>query len=413
MTPGNPWFLAVLLAVVGAEAVRFLFKALTLSRLGAPVPANVADLFDAEAYARSQGYTRAQIRVDLVELSVSLAALLAFWLAGGFAWLSGTLAATGWPPLVQGLAGWAALYVAATLLSLPFSLWDTFVVEARWGFNRTTPATFLLDRVKGLALAAGLGLPLAAAVLWIFANVPHAWLWAWLLVTAGSLVVTFVAPRWIFPLFFKFTPLEEGELSHAIRALAARCDYPVAGVDVIDGSRRSSKANAFFAGFGKMRRIALFDTLLQKHTTPEIEAVLAHEIGHAKCRHVPVMLAFGTVQTGVMLFAADWAVRSDGLASAFGLPAASLWLGFVFFGLLTRPLGLVLGALGSALSRKHEYEADAFARRATGSPAPLAEALRRLSRDSLTNLTPHPWVVASTYSHPPLSPRLAALEAAP
>ncbi|MBL9132715.1 MAG: M48 family metallopeptidase, partial [Verrucomicrobiaceae bacterium] len=295
------------------------------------------------------------------------------------------------------------------LLGLPFEAWDTFGVEAEFGFNRTTPGTFIMDRVKGMLLMALLGIPLLALILWFFQTQELAALWAWLCVSGFSLLMAWLSPRFLMPIFMKFTPLGQGGLRTAILALAERLKFPVADVSVVDGSRRSSKANAFFAGFGKTKRIALFDTLIEKHTEDELLAVLAHEIGHCKRRHVPVQIAIGLAETGLMFGLLHLALKSPAFFEAFGVSGQPLGLGLMFFTLLYQPLGLLLGMVSSAMSRKHEFEADAFAAEAC-TAAPLMTALKKLSTENLAHPQPHPLTIALHYSHPPLGERLAALE---
>jgi STE24 endopeptidase len=215
------------------------------------------------------------------------------------------------------------------------------------------------------------------------------------------------------PIFLKFTPLEDGALREAIFALAQKLDFPVKEVSVVDGSRRSSKANAFFAGFGKTRRIALFDTLLQNHSQEEILAILAHEIGHNKCRHVPVHMALGFIEMGLMLAILGWVLKSPAFFASFGVQGTPVGMGLVLFGILYRPLGILTGLLGLAVSRRHEFQADAYAVKAVGSPQPLISGLKKLSHDHLAHPQPHPLTVLMHYSHPPIGERLAALAAAP
>jgi len=298
---------------------------------------------------------------------------------------------------------------AQTLIGLPFEIWDTFGVEAKHGFNRTTPQTFIQDQLKGLLLMAVIGLPVVWVIVWFFQTQAQAALYAWLFMASFSVLMTFLAPRVLMPLFHDFQPLETGELRDAILALSEKLDFPVKEVSVVDGSKRSSKANAFFAGFGKTRRIALYDTLIASHSTDEIVAVLAHEIGHNKHRHVPVGIAVGLAELGLMLLLLSWVLKSPGFFSAFGVADSPVGMGLVLFGILYQPLGILTGLLGLALSRKNEFEADAFAAVAVGSSGPLIAGLKRLSRDHLAHPQPHPLAVFLHYSHPPLVERLAAL----
>jgi STE24 endopeptidase len=254
-----------------------------------------------------------------------------------------------------------------------------------------------------------LGGSILAVVVWLFEKQPNAWLYAWGTVTAFMLLMTYVGPKWIMPLFNKFTPLEDGELKQSIAAMAKRCDFPFAEVAVMDGSKRSARANAFFAGFGKSKVIALFDTLVKKHTVPELTAVLAHEIGHFKCKHIVQRLVVSILQIGLLLFLLGLVMNNPGLSAAFGIEKASVAVSLVLFTFLFEPAQFLFGILASVWSRKHEYEADAYAANAMGGPEALMEGLKKLSTDNLTNLTPHPAHVFLNYSHPPLRERLAAL----
>jgi STE24 endopeptidase len=289
------------------------------------------------------------------------------------------------------------------------------VIEGKFGFNKSTPATFLADRVKGLALAALLGLPLAAGILWIFHEVPNAWLWAWAFVTAFQLILTYLAPSLILPLFNKFTPMPDGELKDGIHSLGVKCGFPLEGVFVIDGSKRSTKANAYFTGFGKHKKIALFDTLMDKSTQPELLAILAHEIGHFRLGHIRQRLAVGILQMALIFFLIGLATNPGGafarmLHDAFFVPEISPHAGLVFFTLLLEPASKILSVLANAWSRKHEFEADAYAARSTGEPHALASALKKLSSDHLSHPAPHNLRVVLDHSHPPLLQRLRALE---
>jgi STE24 endopeptidase len=372
------------------------------------------DVLDEPTHARARDYATVSARSSIAASAVALAALLAAWFAGGFAWLEAATRALPGGPIAHGLAFLAAVFLASHLLELPFRIHDTFRIEARFGFNRTTPATFLADELKGLLLAAALGLPLAAAVLWIFHQVPHAWLWAWLVFTAFQLALTYLAPSLILPLFNRFEPMPDGPTRDAINRLAEQCRFPLDGIFVIDGSRRSTKANAYFTGLGRRKRIALYDTLLERHSADELTAVLAHEIGHFKCHHISRRMAVGIAQSAAMFFLLGLATDPQGgfareLAAAFGLTAVTPQAGIVFFAILFTPVSRLLGVAAHAWSRRHEFQADAFARRTTGSAAPLAAALKKLSTDNLAHPTPHPLRVALDYSHPPLVARLEAL----
>ena len=268
------------------------------------------------------------------------------------------------------------------------------MIEEKYGFNKSTKATFFLDQVKSLALGAVLGLPLLALIFYLFERYALAWLWGWIAVSGFfTLAMAYLAPRFILPLFNKFTPLEDGELKDAINKMASDCEFPVTELSVMDGSKRSSKSNAFFTGFGKNKRIALFDTLIEKHSVPELVAVLAHEIGHFKKKHILQTMVIGILQTGVLFFLINVFMKNEQLFLAFGVDKTSVYLSFIFFSLLFKPVSKVLSVLMAIFSRKNEFEADAYAAEVTGDANSLITALKKLSRDNLSNLTPHPFYV--------------------
>ncbi|NTV12797.1 MAG: M48 family metallopeptidase [Desulfobulbaceae bacterium] len=406
----NLYGLIILFALLADFLLGALADWLNLKALDPKLPAEFADCYDPAEYARSQAYTRAKSRFGQISTTFDLAVLLLFWWGGGFAWLDQLVRGWASGEVARGLLFFALLLLSKSLLSLPFSVYSTFGIEARFGFNRTTPATFIADLVKGLLLAVVLGGPLLGAILYLFAKAGAlAWLWCWGAVSLFTLFVQFIAPTWIMPLFNKFTPLPEGELRTAIFAFAAQVSFPLQNVFVMDGSKRSAKSNAFFTGFGRNRRIALFDTLIDKHSVPELVGVLAHEIGHYKKKHILKSMLLGLVHAGVMFYLLAFFLSRPELYAAFGIESPSLYTGLIFFGLLFTPLEMALSPFLHYLSRKHEYQADRFAADETGNPAGMAAALKKLSVSNLANLTPHPFYVVLHYSHPPLLARLRAL----
>jgi STE24 endopeptidase len=406
------WQMLLIAALVIDFAIHVAADLLNLRALRSEAPDGFRDLYDADRYRRAQEYTRERTRFGLIASSLRLALLLAFWLGGGFGLVDRWTRALGWPEVPTGLAFVAVLLLGQGLLQLPFSWYSTFVVEEKYGFNRATARTFWTDVATGLGLAVALGGPLLATVLWLFAAAgPSAWLWCWALVIVWTVGVQYVAPTWIMPLFNRFTSLPDGALREALLGLAARLGFPLAGVWVIDGSKRSSKANAFFTGFGSRKRIALFDTLLGTLAPAEVLAVVGHEIGHYKLRHVQWGLALAVAQTGVLLSLLSLVLQTPVLFAAFGIDRPSVHGGLVVFGILMTPIELPLALALNALSRRHEYAADRFAVDAVGSGRDLARGLRRLAADTLANLTPHRWYVALHYSHPPVVERVRVLEA--
>jgi len=408
----NPFALVITLALVTEYSIQLVGDLLNLRSLSPELPEEFSGTYDDAKYARSQEYTRATTRLGLLRSTFDLALILAFWWSGGFTWLDALVRGFEQGPIVTGLAFMMILVLGLKLLSLPFQLYSTFVVEERFGFNRTSVGTFWADQVKGLVLGGILGGALMAAVLFFFLRTGEsAWLWCWATTTVFALVALFVAPTWIMPLFNKFTRLDEGELREAILRYAERVSFPLEGLFVIDGSRRSSKGNAFFTGFGKTKRIALYDTLIEGQTTGELVAVVAHEIGHYKRKHILKSLVIGVLHFGVLFFLLSRFLESQPLFDAFGVAEPSVHAGLVFFGLLFTPIEMVLSFAMNAFARKNELEADEFAARTTGEPEHLVAALKKLSSENLANLTPHPFYVRLHYSHPPVLQRIAALRA--
>ena len=410
MTFSNPWLLLAMIGTLVLYHLELFATWLNLSALSTTVPRELEGTVTEEDHEKALEYARVSANFDVLQSTCMLALFYAFWFLGGFGAIDRAVAGLHGGAIGSGLAVVGAVVVLQQLAELPFELYDTFGIEQRFGFNKMTMGTFILDRVKGTILAVVLGAPLLGLLLWLFGRFEMAALYGWLLMTAFSLLMTCLAPRFILPLFFKFQPLGDETLRAEILQLSTRVDFPVADVSVVDGSRRSTKANAFFTGFGKLKRIALFDTLLQ-HSRQEILAVLAHEVGHCKRGHVPKQIALSLTTSALLFALLHFALRDPRLCEAFGVNSPSIAWGLVFFGIIYQPVSMVLGWISSHLSRKYEFEADAFARQAMNGPDAMASALVKLSKDHLSNPTPHPFYVFLHYSHPPVLQRLAALRA--
>ncbi len=375
-------------------------------------PAAVAAIVDAPTYAKSVEYTQAKLRFGMVSQVFDTALLAAVVFGGLLPWLYAKFA-----PMAPAGTWDDALFIGAALVLLsipsqPFDWWSTFRLEARFGFNKSTLQLWLGDKLKGVMLAAVIGFPLLWALLSLVLWVGRWWwLWGFALIFAFQLLMMVLYPKLILPLFNKLTPLPDGELRTRLLALADRTGFKAQTIEVIDGSKRSGHSNAYFTGFGRFRRIVLFDTLISQLTPEELEAVLAHEIGHYRRGHIPRMLAISAIiQLGAL--AAIAALAASGWFNpAFGFPAGEIAPAFLLFGLLSGAAMFWLTPLANLFSRKHEYEADAFAREAMGGPAPLVAALRKLAQKNLSNLTPHPWYSGFHYSHPTLVERERALTA--
>jgi STE24 endopeptidase len=337
------WYLVFILAVIGAQFVlETVADWLNVRHVQEELPEEFEGYYDDEKYRTSQRYLRDTTYSDMFADTVKTAVVVTFILCGGFNYVDQAARSLGGGTVVTGLVFAGILTAASRLMALPFAAYDTFVIEERYGFNKTTPATFLLDEVKVLFLTAALGGPLFALVLWFFEYAAGtAWLYCWGLVVAFEMVMVFVAPYVILPLFNKYEPLEEGELKSAIEAYARSQGFAMKGVFTMDGSKRSSKSNAFFTGFGRSRRIVLFDTLIARHSVEEIVAILAHEMGHYKKRHVLWSIVRAVAAAGVSFYLLSFFINNRGLFEAFQMEHVSVYAGLFFFGFLFATLGRI------------------------------------------------------------------------
>ena len=406
----NFYRLLIVTALFCTYLIQIISEWLNLRSLRLKIPSELQGLYDAEKYRLSQEYTRERTLFGFIESTFSLAVLYIFWFARGFNRLDFFVRGMGFGPIATGIIYIGILILGSQILSLPFSIYSTFVIEEKYGFNRTTVRTFIMDRVKGLLLTAVLGIPLLSVVLWFFQVAGgRAWLYCWLFSALFLFVIQFIAPIWLMPLFNKFTPLAEGELKDKLREYCNSVRFHFRDIFVVDGSKRSAKANAFFTGFGRSKRIALFDTLLEQQTVPEIVSVLAHEVGHYKKKHVFRMMVFSIVQLGVVFFILSLFIAKQPLFAAFYMDRVSIYAGLLFFGLLYEPISFLIAIGMNLLSRHDELEADRFAVQTTDQPDHMINALKKLSVKNLSNLTPHPFYVFLHYSHPPLLARVQSI----
>ncbi|MDX2446925.1 MAG: M48 family metallopeptidase [Desulfobacterales bacterium] len=402
----------ILAAIVFDVIINIVSDVLNLRMLQAHVPEPFQGVYDADKYRKSQDYLRVNSRFGWVSAVVNLMAVLLFWFQGGFPAMDNWVRSFGNGPVLTGLMYMGSLMILYALLSQPFSIYATFVIEERFGFNKTTWKTYSLDLLKGLVLAILLGTPLLAGILAFFEYAgSHAWIYCWTVVTLYMLVVQYIAPTWIMPIFNKFKPIEDGQLKSAILSYARSIQFPLKNVYVMDGSKRSSKSNAFFTGFGKNKRIVLFDTLINQHTVPELVAVLAHEMGHYKKKHILQGMLLGILQTGIMFYLLSFVISYQGLFDAFYMNHGSVYAGLIFFGMLFAPLDFFVGILMQIRSRSNEYQADRFSVETTRNPGAMIDALKKLSVQNLSNLLPHPFYVFLNYSHPPVLKRIEAIDA--
>lgn len=374
-----------------------------------PVPELLNDLYDEKQYWKQQDYAMTNRKFSLISGLVSMLVTLAIFTFGGFAVFDAAARSVSRFPVVQALVFWGIFYLISWALSIPFDVYRTFVIEQRFGFNRTTPKLFVTDTLKGLLMNVVIMGAVLALCVWIYTLTPR-WFWliAWGAVTLFSLFMQYFYSQLIVPLFNKQTPLPEGELRTAIEEFAARVDFPIEGIFVIDSSKRSSKSNAYFTGFGRRKRVVLYDTLMEQLSTEEIVGVLAHEIGHYKRHHILLSSLEGFATNLLMFWLFSLFIGSKDLAMAAGCSEPSFHVNLAVFSLIYTPLSLLLDIVTNVLSRRHERQADAFAAAHGCGPAEAA-ALKKMSAKSLANLTPHPIVVFTEYSHPTLYERVKTL----
>ncbi|MFN2354459.1 MAG: M48 family metallopeptidase [Desulfopila sp.] len=407
----NSWLYFIIIIIVVHYTLELAVSLLNLRNLSAELPHEFNDVLDQKKYTYSQEYARENTRFAIFQSTIATSFTLIFLLAGGFNVIDLYARSFGYGAIITGLIFSAILLLLSLLLSLIFSIYSTFVIEERFGFNRTRPVTFVLDTLKGIVLGACIGGPLLALILWFFLSAGNlAWVYCWLGVFVVTIILQFLAPVLILPLFNTFTPLEDGELKESIVSYTNREQFKIRGVFVMDGSRRSTKLNAFFTGFGRFKKIVFFDTLTKALTSQQILGVLAHEMGHYKHNHLIKMLIASFFQTGCMFFLLSLIMNNSQLFDAFAMENISIYASLVFFGFLYSPVSLLVSILINYFSRKHEYQADNYAAVSTGNAQSLIDGLKILSSTNLSNLTPHPLHVFLHYSHPPVLERIRALQ---
>ncbi len=407
----NIFGIIILTALLLEYILELTASLLNIKALKSELPSILQGIYDSENNNKSREYIRSTTRFGLIEGSFTLALLLAFWFSGSFNWLDQLVRDWQFIPLVTGLMYIGILLLVYNFLKLPFSIYHTFVIEERFGFNRSTSKTFLFDRMKGVGLALLLGAPLLIGVLSLFQfGGPYIWVYCWAAAVIFLLVIQYIAPVWIMPMFNKFISLDSSELKEAIFKYADSVNFPIKNVLVMDGSKRSSKSNAFFTGFGRNKRIALYDTLIAKHSVSEMIAIVAHEVGHYKKKHIVQGMLISILHIGILFFLLSLFLGNQELYQAFYMKEESLYAGLVLFLLLYTPIELVLSISLQMFSRKNEYEADRFSAETIEKPGTIIQALKNLSATNLSNLTPHPFYVFLYYSHPPLSQRIQAIQ---
>ena len=400
--------------IIGILVVDFIFEKylsyLNTTTMSDTIPEEVKGIYDEEKYKKQQAYQRENHRFGILTSSFSMVVTLAMFLFYGFALVDGWAWNFTGNAILAALIFFGIIMFASDIINTPFEIYDTFKIEEKYGFNKTTPKTFVFDKVKSWLVSALIGGGLLALIIFIYQLTGSMfWIYAWLVVSAFSIFMAMFYSNLIVPLFNKQTPLEEGELRDAISAFAQKVGFKLDNIFVIDGSKRSTKANAYFTGLGAKKRIVLYDTLINDLNTEELVAVLAHEIGHNKKKHVVQGLLIGLVQTAIVLFVFGLLIDSPVLSAALGVEKPNFHIGMVAFGVLYSPISFFTGIFMNILSRKNEYQADRFAAE-NYKPEALASALKKLSINNLSNLTPHKTFVFFHYSHPTLLQRLAFLK---
>ena len=407
----NIYLLIILSALIGEFLLRTLVRVLNLKALDPGLPNEFQGYYDEEKYARSQEYTRVNTRFAFFTTSFDLIVILVFILFGGFNFVDQIIRGFGLSTLPSGLAFFGILFFASDLISTPFSLYQNFVIEENFGFNKMTLKTFILDKLKGYLLTLALGGVFLTAILFFFEKTgEYGWLYAWGIIGLFMILIQPLFTLVIAPMFNKFTPLEKGELRTAIENYAQKVGFPLSRIDVMDGSKRSAKSNAYFSGFGKQKRIALFDTLLEKHSNDEMVAILAHEVGHYKKHHIKVGILISILHTGLLFWLLSIFIDNSGLFEAFQMKEISVYGGLTFFMILYSPVELVLSVIMNSVSRRNEFQADAYSARTTEKSEHLISGLKNLSVSNLGNLTPHSLSVLLDHSHPPVLERITALK---
>ena len=373
------------------------------------IPPVMKDFYHEDKYLKAKNYSKEKGKVSLISSTLSTLITLLFLIFNGYGWLDNFIAVYYTIPFLKSGIFFLVLFILSDFISIPFSCYNTFVIEEKYGFNKTTVKTFVLDKVKGYLLTLIIGGVLLFGAIYIVSLLENGfWVWLWLSLSVIMLLVNMFYADLIVPIFNKLTPLEAGSLREKIESYTKKVGYSLKNIYIIDGSKRSSKANAFFSGLGPRKTIALYDTLVEKHTEEELVAVLAHEVGHYKKKHVFTSLFLTIFQLGLMCFLLETCLKVGEISQALGGKEMVFHLGLVAFGILYSPVGTVLSILMNINSRKNEFEADHYAK-TTYSGVALELALKKLSVDSLSNLHPHPFYTFIHYSHPPLLKRLSAL----
>jgi STE24 endopeptidase len=409
----NNYTLMILFVIIVVYLVKTTADLLNVKNISNNIPHEFDGYFDREKYSKAQEYLKANTKFSIITSTFFLTAQIIFIVSRGFNYANTVVVSFGFGTILTGLVFAGIIFFAFEILKIPFSAYSVFVIEEKFGFNRMNVKTFISDLLKSWIIITVIGAVIFAAIIWLFANVcGYAWLYAFAAIVILELFITFIAPVAIMPLFNKYTPLEDGELKNSVEKYAKKENFKMKGLFKIDGSKRSTKSNAFFTGFGKFRRIVLFDTLIQKHTVDELTSILAHEMGHFKLGHIVKHIIFSFVLSGIMLFVFSLLIDKVWLYDAFFMRTQPIYAGIIFFSFLYTPASLIISTVSNYFSRKHEYEADFYAVATYKKPQAMINALKKLSVDNMSNLYPHKFKVFLEYLHPPVMERIKAINRA-
>ena len=404
-------YLCIIVVALLLEFVLYnLSRVLDLRSFSSTLPNEFKNYYSNEKYAKSQTYLKENAQFSYFTSSFDVLVTMLVIFSGFFNTIDLWVRGFGFSPIVTGLIFFGILFLLQDFLGTPFAIYKTFIIEERFGFNKTTPKTFVMDKIKNYFLLVFIGGLILWLILFFFESFNGmAWLYAWIIVSGFLIIIQPLFTLFIAPMFNTFSPLEDGRLKDRIIEFTQLVCFPISRIDVMDGSRRSSKANAYFSGMGKNKRIALFDTLIEKHSDDELISIIAHEVGHYKKHHNVKGIVWGVIQMGFLFFFLSFFLENELLFAAFKMENLSVYAGLLFFSILYSPVELILSLVGNAISRKHEFEADEFAKNSLNTGKYLIEGLKKLTVTNLGNLTPHPFTVWINYSHPPVLNRIRAL----
>ena len=406
----NIYFIIIIGIIIFEYVLSFIIRTLNIRSLDPNLPQEFLDTFNEDKYKKSQLYAKANSSFDGITSTYSLFLGLIFIFSGFYNTIDIYARSFEFNNILTGLSFFLILTLISDLLSIPFSLYRTFVIEEKFGFNKTTISTYFSDKAKQYLLMIIIGGPVLGAILYFFENTGElGWLYVWLFITFFSIIMQPIFNNFIAPMFNKFTPLEDGPLKEKITEYLNKVNFPVKKLEVVDGSKRSAHSNAYFSGFGKSKRIALFDTLVDQLDDNEILAVIAHEVGHYKLKHIHSGIILSSIQTGIMFFILSFFIMNESLFSVFYMDNLSIYASLLFFSMLYSPISMITGIVFMIISRKNEFSADAYSSKTANLPESLISGLKKMSKENLSNLTPHWLNVFLNYSHPPVIDRINAL----